>query len=1747
MLSRACTSSRRIRLRRRHHPSLPSVVARIQPRWKSAGGSLLPPMKPETTLSSNDHSSLLPPIQDTFDSKPKRPRRKRQMDEKLPKAASSSDKVQTHETPNYLVNQWYGKIRYGRRPKIKEEKLLEATYDPLTDESKGSVQKWKTCTIRCPITGITMEAGTLRDFGNSKIKVVEGKQYYALQKWARQAAAARLWDSLRFTETKEMEPRLCEEEPILLPKELFVFEPKKGLRSTSPSNVLHNMYQQLGVTKGVFMQNFKVTETLDGYTATLTCPVTGHVVESGTMIPESFIDDFEYKAVDGKIYYESEKPAEHAAAGRFIDDVKFSQTGQTEPRYCKEEPSNIDGLEEKWVKQEAGPTTPAGEGRPASENMLVVASDQSKRPPKSMLSTIYDELQSSGFNKNMVKMGMTATKSHAGWTATFQCPVTGHTAESGRWREASGFQETDGTIYYQDCNQAEHAAAARFLDDLNFLKTGEWEPRLCEEMPSAIENFEKLSKQHKNVGAIMQKINPQDPPLLSLKRSLNSLYRLYGGKHVIEEGLATEDTAHGYTSTFSCPNTGHVVKSGRLQKGGSFRVVDGVVYYNSKVMAEKSAIVRLVDDVAYSKRRKLDARFCEEEPSEIENSGLLLYQEKGPLGMINDIYRSISVRERQSALSVKSLSDKEWTATYTCPVTGHVVQGGTLKRCGDALTYDGTTYHNNEGGARVAACARFLDNLWYTQTGKMEPRWCEETPSIIKEEGIEKLFLDPGREKGYAIAVKRKEAENARQLLGPMQMLKILFRKSQIDFRESSFETKSLDASKWFASSTCPPKWTASFTCPFTKLTVESGTLTSSRDAEVINGIVFYNNERGAKLAAAGRFLDDLRFTQAGETDERWCEEVPSLLEAEGIEKLFMDAESEREYADNLLKRSEKKRSRKDKGESADSKEVVSHSLSTDIKETKELDRTVSSSGFLEEITPKWQYESDDEDDSDEELVIQDVSSFASSGTSTLDRIMDAWSETVAPHKVLPGASSNSSIHRIAQVNPAKQKEKVIADTVAWYERLSKQGNSADQYYRVFQTSPMTIKSATAALRALANTHWNHPSEDLETNQRVEAAAKQMINLMWTSGSPSIEAYNYYLQCLADGNEADSILRAMVDRTEIDGRVLPEPDIHTFNTVIQLCALSGGDAAYSKCEEIFDLIQEAKDLGFDVRPNRDTFLSVLSSLARPLGDAFDVSAFDRDKATRWIERLQQMGEESGDTSLVADTQVYNAPLRWSGGADSSRTRPYAQILPWDRQDAFRSAYPQVEDPLWNEARKLDDWLLEMEKNGPEPDVETFEAVIQAWVRTGTNEGLEKAEQVAHQALSSNVGSRFQTFHPILAARACADDEDVVKKVEEWISRLEEKEQLSTNPGLKLDERTYLAKMMATRTMQTRLLSDSTDEAIDKAFEIAESCSRDLDELVDLAKRDSSVLLDPVAFSHVLRAWGDVAIAKKTMSSDSTDNEATGSVMGVVKKYDEALQYWLSKQSEGDDDSKTSLYKMDPQLQQLLQYSQTVYLNALSLLSEDRSAFYKYFFAAEAMLRRAQELRLMLYSSLNESDHMIVSPDDISIEYNDLYTYPASGADWFFSATYLRKQMALYDEIVDGCILMRDSDCFGDSIKLAMLVVDFVEQSCSISKRASREEAVDCTNLYCKVLDVVEAVPNESDRHEVLRRVFHSVNSLSEKGEESPFTINKDVIMAVLKTDSVELNKKSPVRPRRLKKGKITGKRQRWRTASKSKS
>jgi hypothetical protein len=382
--------------------------------------------------------------------------------------------------------------------------------------------------------------------------------------------------------------------------------------------------------------------------------------------------------------------------------------------------------------------------------------------------------------------------------------------------------------------------------------------------------------------------------------------------------------------------------------------------------------------------------------------------------------------------------------------------------------------------------------------------------------------------------------------------------------------------------------------------------------------------------------------------------------------------------------------------------------------------------------------------------------------------------------------------------------------------------------------------------------------------------------------------------------------------------------------------------------------------------------------------------------------------------------------------------------------------------------------------------------------------------------------------------------------------------------MKPDTRTQSSLFIAKRTQQKRLLvrkdetvdesADQNVDAIAKATQIAKSCSDDLGLLAGQIRRKhdnpkDAGFWDAAMFSHALCAWGDVAVAKRKdlqPDSETLDSMAveTQAILGVVKQFDETIQHLRSKQAMQHESSNDHPH-LNAQLDQLLRHSLTFYLNALTYLNEldhqrknqapelqaESLAFYQHFFDAELMLRRAEELRMVLHAS-TQSSSSTTEPEDVTPVYDDLYTYPSDISDAGCGKSSREKQIALYLEIVDGCKLVKDTDCFSDCVRLCMLIVDLMEHAPPTAARAA-----DCTELYLGIISVVENIPNEHERYEVLRRVFHSVNS-------SPFTIDKDSIMAVIKAKgesptTIVKDRKTPRRARR------PVKRQRWRSASQS--
>ncbi len=146
--------------------------------------------------------------------------------------------------------------------------------------------------------------------------------------------------------------------------------------------------------------------------------------------------------------------------------------------------------------------------------------------------------------------------------------------------------------------------------------------------------------------------------------------------------------------------------------------------------------------------------------------------------------------------------------------------------------------------------------------------------------------------------------------------------------------------------------------------------------------------------------------------------------------------------------------------------------------------------------------------------------------------------------------------------------------------------------------------------------------------------------------------------------------------------------------------------------------------------------------------------------------------QHSEDSLRIDREIYNAPLPWHGDVTLIR-ESYKRLF----QNGFQ-ANNESRSEATSSVKMVEKWIIKMERisieNGQTaeaPDIRTYEAVIQAWTKTGTEEGLLRAESWASRALEASLSDpffcpRLATFSLIVSAWAqCGEEKglDNVKK------------------------------------------------------------------------------------------------------------------------------------------------------------------------------------------------------------------------------------------------------------------------------------------------------------------------------------------------------------------------------------------------
>jgi hypothetical protein len=1146
-----------------------------------------------------------------------------------------------------------------------------------------------------------------------------------------------------------------------------------------------------------------------------------------------------------------------------------------------------------------------------------------------------------------------------------------------------------------------------------------------------------------------------------------------------------------WTSTFICPVNHNHIPSGKL---AGAQEINGSFYYTKKKVAIRAAAMAALEFLIVQQQSttvKPISSVRREMNAEYEKRHETILQDDVSVSRQTTLHgkevggrptNSVTVRRdmnawyekrheiilqdamfvpRPTSLKGKKVGGIWWTATFMCPLSTVEYEAGTLREVKGIRRDAGKVcWYRIKGDALAAAASRAMDVLKFQDSGISEPRYCDEDPALFDQ-------------------AEEDDSDNDR---GPRNLAREEIhvwysKKHNITFTRKSFVATQISlkgdlGGNW---------WTASFICPLSgrrydagSLKEFSGTIYTSADS-----VKWYRQKADAIAAAASSALDSLRFEETGVEEGRCCLEGPSRVQNvdDDIQKI--------------------------------QKATVLHEEAEDDDENYEIQQVLN----LTDI-----HVGDQQVEEEEEYIIQYVpqQSTDSASSSTLDLIAETWIDSATGSQRKDPSTSR-------RVSPLAERQNVIDTAFEWIrQQMSEQKRQTHeriQFDNQYQLA--SVKIANLMLKSLAKANQGLPFN--QTASGVEEAAKSILDLMWSSRStkPDADSYAAYIQCLEGGSPSSvakrgqAIYNAMESGMTLEGRIPPNPNVSATNAVIQLRAQVGEKVSLS-------------DFYPDMVANRDTFLSMLSCTAYPPANTRESTGFDASYARDCVKAMRELHDKSGDESLQPDIQVYNAPLRWSGGLLSNTSRPYARCAPWDAYDEiFRRGFKlfSEDDLLFQEASAIDAWLKDMEGDDSytSPNLETFESAIQAWVRTGTLEGIARAEDVANRLLTSPgavLEVRLQTFHPIIAAWVFSGAINGPEKVQEWVDRL------GAHSDVLLDGRIRATPLMAHLSRQNRVLerlegidtpdSHNTSASLGSASEVelqsmmvesAKSSAECLRALVnDIVEEKRDILLDAESFSMAIRTWHNAAL----MSCRSQDSEsvelAVAEMIQVTEDFDGLLAALQSKYDDVADQGSSE------QFLHMMRHAARVYSAAVlgvrdidqyvrgyhSRVEEnDRGHIFQHAQSLEKMVRRVEEFHMLLDEMETKKPQAENCDNSTSADITtseDLFMYQTKTA---VIQTTSEIRMILYDQIIQASgenyvSTRRDADV----LRLCMLIHSILQ-----AEGAGLDPIV--ANVYQSLIVLVKKLEiNSLECDKLLGRIVQDLDGMRpQNGSRSSSALN----------------------------------------------
>lgn len=885
-------------------------------------------------------------------------------------------------------------------------------------------------------------------------------------------------------------------------------------------------------------------------------------------------------------------------------------------------------------------------------------------------------------------------------------------------------------------------------------------------------------------------------------------------------------------------------------------------------------------------------------------------------------------------------------------------------------------------------------------------------------------------------------------------------------------------------------KWKAQFTDPVTGEVFRGGTLPQMEANQVmeVDGNMVYTRMKHARQAAVARALDCFLYREDEQsTRTRLCIEHPYLV---GVENRKAAAE-----------------------------------LDADLDSEIDRDDDEEEEGFSDEDE-----ESATDDEDEEEYTIQYLSgtspnmSSQGPGINPLARVIGSWSETTS---ALSNQSDNAS--PFLTKHPEAELQELVETAEDWIAQEQESKEEQVSAHRVMlQASdfPRSLDIANSILEGLARANQR---VYIQSRPRgVEQVATKILNHLWSTKSahPNADTYVAYLRCLEGdaklvADRSKDILDAMQEGAAVDPageRTMPKPTQKVINAVLQLWAQIGGESGKGL---VLNNITE--------KPNEETFLTLLSRMSYPATIEGESGGFDPIFAQDCINKMNE-------ASLRPDTAVYNAGLRWSGGLQSSLSRPFMRPIPWDSHaEIFKNGFKDFEEDSAEvqDAYRMHAWLEEMANIGGmvSPNIETYEAVIQAYVRTGSLDGVQQAEHLLESLLNTRThdeskAPRLQTFHPIIGAWAHSGHKQGSQKVAKWIDRL-----LSLSKGIEqsreFESNIREAPLLATVKGVENLLRSKeafTDQEIDDMVDTALGCSIHLTDLCSNCGSNTHSLdymrpVDPHLFSLVMRVWGQLGIH---ILNRSNPGENLGLCLAKMMETTEEYEGLILKVRSGN----------ERQARHLAGSAHSIYSLFLSTLSAARSfqlpmesdwRLEKHIGVLERWIRRVQE-----FGHLRRSNKV---PSELPIEqiYGDMYSYLdrvtlPEGCVESQGEFLMQILQCLRENVLDPSMSPRR----GDMVRLCILVADAMAV-------AEPPSSTDNTRRFSFVLGLKEVIktmcylsegPEEQDA--LLEQLLHQLDWLQEKGDCAP--TDHDLILLDIRKHTAS----TPRRRGRSRKRRVAG-------------